>query len=170
MASSSESICVVSRFRAAAAGWSGASTSSSGLSDGVGELSPIESVATSFGFSEGVTCSVESAGASATLSSSEGERCLAESADACSVCSSEETVFAESSCGSPASSLARSGRGVDTAGVGSVFLNSADGVQAHSKMKTSTKMKETVFLFTAAKLRIFEQLKELMELKGVKRQ
>jgi hypothetical protein len=49
-------------------------------------------------------------------------------------------------------------------------LNSDDGVQAHTKMKAKTNTKEPTLCFTAAKLHIFEELKELWELKGVKRQ
>jgi hypothetical protein len=49
-----------------------------------------------------------------------------------------------------------------------VLLKSDDGVQAHIRMKASTKRSDTVFCFTAAKLHIFEELKELKELKGVK--
>jgi hypothetical protein len=47
---------------------------------------------------------------------------------------------------------------------------SDEGVHAHIRMKATNIKKMTVFCFTAAKVRLFEELKELKELKGVKGQ
>jgi hypothetical protein len=43
-------------------------------------------------------------------------------------------------------------------------------VHAHIQIKATNIKRMTVFCFTAAKVLLFEELKELMELKGVKGQ
>ena len=165
MASSSESISVVSRFRAA---WAGREVS-------IGRLSGRMASAFS-SFSEGTSKESvlrESTGAmmesAVSLMVSKGVSMV--SAKAAMVSATTSSMASKETSGVVLSEGRTMVFSLVVVGAGVVLgfsLMSDEGVQAHSRMKASTKMNVPVFCLTAAKLHNFWGVGERMELKGVK--